>query len=411
VNRKLIIFAGLGVALVALPMLSKVTRGPKAKQVETAVVGARKVQSSILASGTLTYREQVQLRSEVIAKVKELKAEEADTVSAGDLIIRLDPETFQAQVEQQEAVVRIQQIAIERQQLQIENLQRRFARNRDLFAQKLVDEDSFEALENQLALARIDLRSRAESLSQAEAGLDQAREQLAKTEIRSPIDGIVIQVDIKVGETVIAGTTNIPGSTLVVIADTSEMLTEVQVDEADIAQVGVGQHADIFPAAFPDQPMSGTVQSIATLARRATGQQSLSFLVKVLLEQPDALAVRPGMSVRADIFTESSENTLAIPVQAVLFDDQAEVDPDKKLDKLEAEQAYVLLIEEEKAVRREVKLGLSSDSDQEILEGLSDGETVISGPYRILRHLKEGDAVTAKEDEAETEDESGSTIE
>jgi HlyD family secretion protein len=374
------------------------------------VVGARKVQSSILASGTLTYREQVQLRSEVIAKVKELNAEEADTVAAGDLIIRLDPESFQAQVEQQEAVVRIQEIAIERQQLQIENLQRRFARNRDLFAQKLVDEDSFEALENGLALARIDLRSRQESRSQAIAGLDQAREQLAKTEIRSPIDGIVIQVDIKVGETVIAGTTNIPGSTLVVIADTSEMLTEVQVDEADIAQVGVGQHADIFPAAFPDQPMSGTVQSIATLARRATGQQSLSFLVKVLLDEPDELAVRPGMSVRADIFTESSENTLAIPVQAVLFDDQAEVDPDKEQDKLEAEQAYVLLIEEGKAVRREVKLGLSSDSDQEILEGLTDGETVIVGPYRILRHLKEGDAVTAK-DEDDGEDESGLTVE
>ena len=404
-NRKLIIFGVLAVALVALPMLSKVTRGPKAKQVETAVVGVRKVQSSILASGTLTYRQQVQLRSELIAKVKELNAEEADTVKAGDLIIRLDPETFQAQVEQQEAVVRIQKIAIERQQLQIENLQRRFTRNQDLFVKQLIDEDSFEALENELALARVDLRSRAESVSQAIAGLDQALERLAKTEIRSPIDGIVIQVDIKVGETVIAGTTNIPGSTLVVIADTSEMLTEVLVDEADIAQVAVGRHADIYPAAFPDQPLSGTVQSIATMARRAEGQRSLSFLVKVLLDDPDALAIRPGMSVRADIFTESSEDTLAVPIQAVLFDDEIAGDHDQDAEKLEDEQAYVLVIEDQEAVRRVVKLGLSSDSDQEILEGLAEGEIVIIGPYRILRHLKQGDAVTAKKDDDVAEDE------
>ena len=115
---------------------------------------------------------------------------------------------------------------------------------------------------------RVDLRSLQESLAQARAALDQSKSYCCKTLIKSPIDGIVIQVDIKVGETVIAGTTNIPGSTMMVIADPSETLTEVKVDEADIAQVREGQTADIFAAAYPDTPLSGTIQSIATVARQ-----------------------------------------------------------------------------------------------------------------------------------------------
>ena len=251
--------------------MSKLTSGSDAKQVEIQQAERKLIRSSILASGTLAYREQVQLRSEVIGQVTELHVEEADQVAKGAPVITLDPKSYQAQVDQAQARVRIQQIAIERQRLQIENLEDRFERQQALFKSKLVDEDSFEALENELSLARVDLRSLQESLSQARAALDQSEELLGKTRITSPIDGIVIQLDVKVGETVIAGTTNIPGSTMMVIADPSETLTEVQVDEADIAQVREGQRADIYSAAYPDTPLSGTVQSIATVARRATG--------------------------------------------------------------------------------------------------------------------------------------------
>jgi len=213
----------------------------------------------------------------------------------------------------------------------------------------------------------------------------------------------VIQIDVKVGETVIAGTTNIPGSTMMVIADPSESLTEVQVDEADIAQVRENQKADIYAAAWPDAALSGTVQSIASVARRPQGQQSLSFLVKILLDEQDTMAIRPGMSVRADIYTETSEETLAIPVQAVLYDEELDNEANSKED-----QPYVYVIEQGKAVRKDVKTGISSDSDQEILEGLSKGDRVISGPFRTLRHLNEGDEVEeiAKKDDAKEGDSS-----
>lgn len=407
--KKILIFAVLAALLIGLPIVSKLTRGTDAKQVEIQKVEYKLIKSSILASGTLAYREQVQLRSEVIGQVTELHVEEADQVKKGDPVITLEPKTYQSQVEQAEARVRIQQIAIERQRLLIKTLADRFERQESMFSQKLIDEDSYEALESELALAKVDLRSLQESLAQSRAALDQAEELLSKTRITSPIDGLVIQVDIKEGETVIAGTMNIPGATMMVIADPSETLTEVQVDEADIAQVREGQKADIFSAAYPDTPLSGTIQSIATTARQTPGQASLSFLVKILLDEQDTMVIRPGMSVRADIYTQSSEETLAVPVQAVLYDE--DVDEEDK-DKEKAEQTYVYVMEDGKAVRRDIEIGISSDSDQEIISGLKEGELIISGPFRVLRNMNDGDEVEEAEDsDKDSEDNDGVTVE
>jgi len=403
--KKILIFTALAVLLVGLPLISKFTGGGDAKQVEIQKVELKLIKSSILASGTLAYREQVQLRSEVIGQVTELHVEEADRVKKDDLVITLDPKNYQAQVEQAEARVRIQQIAIERQRLLIKTLSDRFERQQKMFAKNLVDEDSYEAIESELSLAKVDLRSLQESLAQARAALDQSEDLLSKTRIRSPMDGVVIQLDVKVGETVIAGTTNIPGSTMMVIADPSETLTEVQVDEADIAQVREGQAADIFAAAYPDTPLSGTIQSIASVARQTQGQASLSFLVKILLDEQDTMTIRPGMSVRADIYTESSEETLAVPVQAVLFDEDSDED-----DKSKEEQTYVFVMEDGKAVRRDVETGISSDSDQEIIDGLKEGELVVSGPFRVLRHLNDGEEIEELEKDKE-EDDNGVTVE
>jgi HlyD family secretion protein len=401
--KKIVIFGVLAALLVGLPLVSKLTRGTDAKQVEIREVEYKPIKSSILASGTLAYREQVQLRSEVIGQVTELHVEEADQVKKGDLLIVLDPKTYQAQVDQADARVRIQQIAIERQRLMIKTLADRFERQKTMFAKNLVDEDSYEALESELALAKVDLRSLQESLAQARAALDQSEELLSQTRILSPIDGVVIQLDLKVGETVIAGTTNIPGSTMMVIADPSVTLTEVQVDEADIAQVREGQSADIFTAAYPDTPLTGTIQSIASVARQTAGQASLSFLVKILVDEQDFMIIRPGMSVRADIYTQSSEETLAVPVQAVLYDEASAEDEKVKDNK---EKTYVFVLEDGKAVRKDVEVGISSDSDQEIIKGLEQGETVITGPFRVLRDLEDGDSVEEKEAEKGEEDNS-----
>lgn len=387
-NRKLLVFAGLGVLLIGLPALSKCTRGTDAKEVEAVTVAAGTVRSSILSSGALAYREEVQLRPEVVGKVARVPVEEGQSVEAGALIIALDREQYEAQVEQQRANVRLQEIAIERQKVLIENLRRQVQRQRELHDRQLVDSSSYESAANELALAEVDLRSRQEALSQARATLAQASDNLARTEIRSPIDGIVIKLDIKPGEAVITGTTNIPGSELAIIADPSAMLAEVQVDEADIAKVRVGQQAAIFAAAFPDTALEGVVETIAASATRDQTQQNLYFEVKIRLLDPGQAAVRPGMSARAEIYTESSDDALAVPMQAVLYD----TDPEA-----ETEQPYVFVVEGGKAVRRDVTVGLSSDTAIEVTEGVAAGDRVVSGPFRMLRNLRDGDAVEVAE--------------
>ena len=392
-NRKLLIFAGIGTALVLLVLASRLTGGDNAKSVEVSPVQSEAVRSAVLASGQLMYRDQVQLRSELIGRAARVPFEQGDRVTAGDVIVGLEPDQFRAQLDQQEANVRLQQIAIDRQRLMVDNLQRQVERTRELFNRQLVDANSQETAENELQMARLDLRSREEALTQARAALAQSRDNLDRTEIRSPIDGIVIQLDVKPGESVIAGTTNIPGSTIAIIADTSSMLAKLQVDEADIARVSVDQEADIYAAAFPDIPLQGVVEKIATTARRADGQQNLSFEVEVRLLDAERVDVRSGMSARAEIFTESSADALALPIQAVQYDEDGDSGE---------ERSFVFVDDNSTARRRVVRTGLSSDSHIEILEGLEAGERVVTGPFRTLRTLRDGDRLRTAEPAANT---------
>lgn len=392
--KKAIIITLVAGALIASAYFKKTGQSSEL-EVKVAEVQLEEIKSSILASGTLVYKEQVQLRSEVIGRVSEMLIEEGDPVSKGQVLMRLEPKAFEADVEQQAAFVRIQTIAIERQKKQLENLKAQWQRKRDLFNRKILDQDAYEQIDNQYALAKIDLRSRQESLAQAKAALDKAEERLSKTVFRSPIDGIATSVDIKEGETAISGTTNIVGSDLITLADPSNILIEVEVDEADIANVKVGQSADIFAVAFPDTPLTGTVQNIATSAKRALGRQGLSFTVKILLEDVSDVAVRPGMSCRAEIYTQQKSGTVAVPTESVVFSENQ-----KDASKTENSANHVFVFVEGKAEKRNVELGISNDRLQEIINGIKIGEKVITGPARTLDKLKDEQAVKVAEQEA-----------
>ena len=249
-------------------------------------------------------------------------------------------------------------------------------------------------------MAKIDLRSREESLLQAQATLDKAQERLEKTVFKSPIDGITTSVDIKEGETAISGTTNISGSNLITLADPSSILIEVQVDEADIANVQVGQEADIFAVAFPDHALKGVVKNIATSAKRARGRQGLSFTVKILLDDSTAVAVRPGMSCRTEIFTQTKDKTLAVPSESIVFlKPESNDDNESEKDKHQDEKSYVYILEAGKAKKVAVDLGISNDRYQEIISGIKAGDLVITGPARTLSKLKDSALVKITEKE------------
>jgi HlyD family secretion protein len=401
--KKSLIIIAVIIALGSLAYFKK-TGKTHAVEVKVQQVEAENIKRSILASGTLVYKEQVQLRSEVIGQVSEMLIAEGDDVTKGQVLMRLEPRTFRADVEQQEAFVRIQTIAIERQKKKIENLKSQWQRKHDLYERKILDRDAYELIDNQYALAKIDLRSREESLLQAEATLDKAQERLDKTVFRSPINGIATSVDIKQGETAISGTTNISGSNLITLADPSSILIEVQVDEADIANIRIGQQADIFAVAFPDNALKGEVQSIATTAKRAQGRQGLSFKVKILLAESNDIAVRPGMSCRAEIFTQSKTKTIAVPSESVIFAQQdnnkGDEDSEDDVDSSQENVDHVFILVDGKAVKRNVELGISNDRLQEITVGIKVGDKVITGPARALGKLKDAQSVKVLDKEA-----------
>lgn len=409
--KKKVIVAGVLITLIVLAY-SNYSKKKTTIVVDINQAKIEQIKSSILASGTLIYKEQIELRSEVIGQVSEMLVEEGDQVTKDQILMRLDPRTFNADVEQQRAYVRIQTIAIERQKQDLKNIASKWQRNKNLYERKMIGQDAFELIDNQYALAKIDLRSREEGLKQAQATLDKAIERLAKTVFRSPIDGIATSVDIKLGETAISGTTNIAGSNLITVADPSSILVEVLVDEADIANLQLGQNADVFAVAYPNRALSGTVNSIATSAKRSSFRQGLSFTVKILLENPGDIDIRPGMSCRAEIYTKVKDDTIAVPIEAVIFEDtpaeEDNLDTETDSDGIsigissdEVSSSHLFVISNGTAQKRSVELGISNDSLQEITSGINVKDKIIVGPARVLAKLKDGDKV---EERKEVED-------
>lgn len=389
---KKVILAVLVVAVVAGAAVARLWLG-SATTIAVAVepLAPRDVQASVLASGKLAHDEEVKLTTEEIGKVTEVLVEEGDRVHSGQLVLRIDDELFRASVEQNEATVRLQEIAIQRQELRVENLRAQWNRKKELYERGLLDQDTFDLATNELGIAEIDIRSNRESLSQARAQLVQAQDRLSKTRAYSPINGIVTSLDIKVGETAISSTTNIPGSSLMTIANPESIHTEVNVDEADIANIAVGQRALVYAVAYPNRPIEGSVDSIAISAKVAEGAQGLSFAVKIALKDTNDILLRPGMTCRAEIFTEVKSGITAVPIQAVVVDEN----PARN-----RAEYYVFAVRDERARRVPVEIGLSDDTYQEITGEIELGDQIVIGPDRALRDLADGDGVTLLEDES-----------
>jgi HlyD family secretion protein len=397
----------LGIALVSIlcvPVVMKFTRAEPVRAVDIEKIAYRDIKLSVLASGHLLYEEQVLLSPEVIGKVSTIFVKEGQQVAKGDVLLHLDDQSYRAEVAQQEAAVRQQRINIEQQQLNLANQQSQMKRKAELYRVKMISDSAMDDARFAVEGASIELRNSRSRLEQAEAVLRQSNERLAKTSVRAPIGGTITALEIKVGETAVASQVGIAGSSLMTIANTSTMMTEISVDEADIAKISVGQEVAIHTAAYPDTQLKGQVAIIPLSPKQTQGAAQTgaslarTYNVKVKLLDTQKLSLRPGMTCRAEIFTASSGKSLALPLQAVLSNNDEDTNLAKKKgsrDKLQVKSAYWVFINNDgKAEKRVVTVGVSDDSQQQILTGVQAGESVITGPYKILRHLKPGDRVT-----------------
>ncbi len=388
-------------AIVAASVLSR----PKAKgeEVYMAKAATKDLSSLVSATGQIEARTRVNIQSSVIGEIRQLPVKEGDVVITGDLLVQIDPERYRTEVDRLQSAVRMQKIAIEQAEVSLANSERKFNRNQSLHGGSgLVSTEALELSELDFRSRTIDVRSLKEQVQQAEASLARARDDLSKTTIRSPMDGTVTQLNAEKGEITLTGTMNNPGTVLMIVSDMGEILATVDVDETRVTQLSLGQTARVVVDAVGEaKPYTGKVFEIAGSAVQRPGQQTQVFEVKVALDTVDA-QLRPGMTAKAKIETQSAAGVVTVPIQAVMLRPVKEIAgavPSEDAKAGETKEC-VFVVDAGKAKLRAVKSGISDETSVAILEGLKDGETVVTGPYRGLRDLKDGDAV--KEKKAET---------
>ncbi|BBN83058.1 secretion protein HlyD [Pseudoalteromonas sp. A25] len=373
--KKLII--GLGI-VIGIAVLVGVKKSQKSETLDVVVTATQKgvLEQSILASGNFVYGSNVQIRSEVTGRVIEVLVREGQHVEAGDLLIRLDDSAFSARANRAEAQVRSEQISLKRNQEVYRNTERKLKRYNELFAKNLVGQDLIDELSTELQIAKFDIQVAKQGLGQAQASLKEAKQELAKTEFRAPISGVITQVGVKKGETVVAGTTNIIGSALLELADPDSLEVELRVDEADIGNIQLGQQVKVFSATQPQKPIMAKVAEISPLAKRIDKNRGLVMLLKLELGEHEQ-KLFAGMSCRAEIIHNHSNPAIHIPIAAVQQNAADESDH------------YVWTVKDDRAMRQPVSLGISNDTQQVVLEGLDQDQLVITGPGRTLYSLRD----------------------
>ena len=386
--------------------------------VQLEVVVRRDLVATVTSSGNIRAGRVVGMSAEVSARVIELLVAEGDDVVADQLLLRLDPTQFnaqvsrsQAQLSQARAQVRQQEASLERAIRDYDRLKNLFDRDSLLVARQLLDN-----ADTDVQLATSQLESLRFGVEQAVASLDEANERLSKTLFKAQISGKVTRLNVEEGETVIVGTMNNAGSLVLTISELSKVEAVLEVDETDIPHINVGDSTLLQLDAYPNQVFSGFVTEIGNAAIRppsssaGSGQAAaIDFEVVITMDDPPD-GIRPDLSVTADIITSTRKGALAVPIIAVTVrpaeekedgtsalpsrvgeDDERTRGP---LSRRENEDVEGVFIVEDGQVRfAPVEVGIVGRDHFEIVMGVSQGDTIVAGPYQQIRTLSNGDRV------------------
>ncbi len=423
-GRKLLI----GVAVVALlgtaATLSVTNGRNRGAPVRMDVVSRRDLVETVTASGNIRAGRVVQISSDVSAKVAELLVDEGDDVVVGQLLLRLDPTQFDAAVSRADAALNQARATERQQEASLVRTERDFERVRSIFLRDslLVKRQQLDDAETDVELARRQLESLQFGVAQAAASLDEANERLSKTIFRAPISGKVTRLNVEKGETVIVGTMNNPGSLVLTISELSRVEAVLEVDETDIPYIEVGDSTVLELDAFPDQLFSGVVTEIGNSAIRppsssaGSGQTAaIDFEVVITMNDPPG-GIRPDLSATADIITNIRREALSVPIIALTVragdgdegresstatDDEEEEENEERergpaTRPVDTDVEGVFVVAEGTVTFIPVEVGITGQEHFEVLSGVSEGDTIVAGPYQRIRELKDGDAVRAQ---------------
>ncbi len=411
--------------------------------VQPGKVGRQNLSSVVTASGEVRPRNYVNINSRAVGKIVEISVKEGDRVKKGQVLLRLESVQPGLYVEGQSAVVKSGGAAVgsaeaamkkaqkdvQEKQANLERAELNWQRAQGLYKEGLISQQEYDTrkAERESAQAAVEsaqanvekeqgtVEKERFNLLQARALLAGLTDELQKTAYTSPIDGVVTNLPVHVGEQMVPGIQNSPGSFLMTVADMSAVTAEVKVDETDVINVKLGQPAEVTIDAFPNQTFQGSVTEIGSTALvRSTGrstvestagtQEAKDFKVVVTLKEPPP-TVRPGLSSTARITTATRENVLAVPIQAITIRRKGDIDAAERAargekvaqaasvtanpdPKSKEELQGVFVIKDGKAHFRPVKTGITGVTDIEITEGLQEGDQIVVGSYRVLRELR-----------------------
>jgi HlyD family secretion protein len=383
-----------------------------ATEVRLEQVSRRDLVSAVTASGKIEAKTSVDISADITGRIIQIAVREGDMVKRGQFLLQIDPAQYQAAVARAQGIVASNEAVLLQTRASRDQAQRAWNRARQLteLGDNLIAPETAEQAKTALEVAEANYSSTKAQLDQARAGLQEARDNLAKTHLTAPITGRVVRLAVEEGEVAVPGTFSRETGLLMTIADLSIILAKVQVDETDIVRLTQRDSAEITIDAYPDTTFTGRVTKVShsaklTPTQTASGSndRAVDFDVEITLQAPPP-DIRPDLSCTARVVTDTRNSALSIPIIALTVRDHEKVpneaDSAPPVDTLRAkfrkkEAEGVFVVRNGVATFRPVKTGVAGDEHFEVIEGLREGETIVAGTYQAIRDLKDGAKVRA----------------
>jgi HlyD family secretion protein len=405
-KKTLIIIAAI--VLVAVIIFASVKGGgSKGESVYIEPVTQRNIQAIVTAPGEVDPKVKVNISAYIIAKIDKLYFNEGDSVKKGQRLVDLERTAYQAAYSRATAAVSNSRIEVARAKTNVATTELAYKRAVNLKQQGIQAQELFDQARQSHDNAVAAYDSANQGVAQAQALLQQAQTDLDHTTILSPISGRAVQLNAHEGEVVIPGTMNNPGSVIAVIADLSEILVEADVGETEITGIRLNESSKVHVDAIPDKEYEGHVAEIGSSAalKQGVGAGMRYFKVKVQFDNPDD-RLRPGMTAQVSIITTTSGSALSVPIQSVVERVPPALAKSKTGTEDEDENApkskFVFVVKDGKVKLTEVRTGVSDTTHVALVSGVTKNDKIVTGPFRTLKKLKDGDSVEVTKEESKT---------
>jgi len=407
-KRRTIIIIVLG-ALAAIVIVNVLASGTPEAEVNTEPVEKRTIESVVSGPGHVRPAIEVDLVALTAGQIVRVAVQEGQQVHEGDLILEIDPDQSQSLLSQSRAGYSAAQAQLDLAQANLKQAEDTFTRQQSLYDEGLISKQEWEATQTQLQVARAQHDAAKSQSWGALASIRAARDSVDKTRYSSPMDGVVVALNFEEGDIAYPPTfTIVP---LATIASLEGMKVETEIDETDVVHLELNQPARVEVEAFPRESFAGYVSEIARSAKTSlsgSDAEVVNFEIKVIITDELPATVLPGMSATVEITTDTAEDATSVPISAVVVRDRETVlgwlGEDYALPNDWDDVEGVFVLDGDTVSFRPVVTGVSDEAFIEITEGVAEGDTVVSGPYKELRELEHGGRVTVAEVTEEEEE-------